>query len=56
MTRIQNIRNKNAKAHQDKPVMETLEKEIEDLIDWEKTKNRILSKLLNQANQKKTEN
>lgn len=45
---MKNNRDKKTKALQKKPEKDALEKEIEDLIDREKTKNRVLSKLLNQ--------
>jgi len=38
---------------QEKSEPDALEKEIEDLIDREKTKNRIVGKLLNQRDSKK---
>ena len=38
---------------QEKSEEKSLEKEIEDLIDREKTKRRIVSKLLNQWDSKK---
>lgn len=50
---MKNSHSKKSKPHQGKPVERSLEKEIEDLIDREKTKNRIVSKLLNQTNSKK---
>ncbi len=50
---MKNTPNKKAKALQGKPEEKSLEKEIENLIDREKTKNRIVSKLLYQTNSKK---
>ena len=38
---------KKGKPLQEQPEVEILEKEIEDMIDREKTKGRIVSKLLN---------
>lgn len=40
---------KNNKAFQEKPEENSLEKEIEDMIDREKTKRRIVDKLLKQS-------
>ena len=40
---------KKGKPLQEQPEVEILEKEIEDMIDREKTKSRIVSKLLNQT-------
>jgi hypothetical protein len=40
---------KKGKPLQEKPEASSLEKEIEEMIDREKTKGRIVSKLLNQA-------
>ncbi len=42
---------KKDKPLQEKPEENALEKEIEDLIDREKTKGKIVSKLLNQTTQ-----
>ena len=44
------------KPLQEKPEENPLENEIEDLIARQKTKYRIVGKLLNQTNSKKTEN
>ena len=41
---------KKGKPLQEQPEVEILEKEIEDMIDREKTKGRIVSKLLNHTN------
>jgi len=47
MVTMKNTRIKKGKPLQEKPEEEILEKEIEDMIDREKTKSRIVSKLLN---------
>ncbi len=49
MISMKNTPNKKVKPPQEIPEEVSLEKEIEDLIDREKTKNRIVSKLLNQT-------
>ena len=40
---------KKSNTSPEKPEANTLEKEIEEMIDREKTKSRIVSKLLNQT-------
>jgi len=50
---VKNIRNKKDKPLKEKPEEDSLEKEIDDIIDREKTKRRIVSKLLKQTNSKK---
>jgi hypothetical protein len=49
MVMMKNIRSKKGKPPLEKPEEKTLEIEIEELIDREKTKSRIVSKLLNQT-------
>jgi len=44
---------KKNKAPPGKPEEGSLEKEIEDMIDREKTKRRVVGKLFNQSNSKK---
>ena len=39
--------NKHSKKSQEKPEADALEKEIDELIDREKTKSKIVNKLLN---------
>lgn len=43
---------KKGRPVQEKPELNIIEKEIEDLIDKEKTKRRIVTKLLNQTDLK----
>jgi len=47
---VKNKSIKKGKPLQEQPEVEILEKEIEDMIDREKTKGRIVSKLLNHTN------
>jgi len=50
---VKNNSIKKGKAPPGKPEEDSLEKEIDDIIDREKTKRRIVSKLLKQTNSKK---
>ncbi len=46
---MKNDKNKKDKKSRNKTERNTLEKQIDDMIDREKTKGRIVSKLLNQT-------